>query len=114
MNAYPLYALGLQASSDLERSIRPAASAEPDLDGDWNLGDVETSTNHLDHPVGVPEQSRAGVIAAYLWSGAAEVDVNDIGPVLQQFDGLDHLRGDTAEDLRNEWFLSRVALYLEP
>ena len=50
-----LNALGLEALRDLERRVWPAAGAEPDLDGDWHLSDIEAGSHHLDDPVGISE-----------------------------------------------------------
>ena len=114
VNADSLDAFHLKSLGDLQCGVRATAGTEPDLGRDRHLRHIEAGSDHLDNSIRVPQKRCSGVVAADLGCWASEVDVDDVGPVLQKLDGLHHLLGDTTEDLRDEGLLAWIALDLQP
>ena len=114
MNTDTLHALGLKSLTNLQSGVLPTSSSKSHLHGDWDVGSSYARTNHTYDLVWIAQQGRSRVVAAYLGSRAAKVEIDNVGSVLKQIDCGDHLVDISAKNLRDERVLSWIGLYLEP
>ena len=114
MYADTLYTLEFESLTNLQSGIGATACSESHLHSNGNISGFDACPYHPNDLVRVAQEGRSRIVAANFGRGAAEVEINYVGAILQQLDCGDHFVDVSAEYLRDERALSRIALDLEP